>query len=146
MPRNIAPDCADLEGVYCFDVDDLKAVSEQGMEKRRRSARNAESIIREETSRVWKLLLGQSVRNEIGSLVKHADAIRQAELARAGKALAALDPKQQKAVDAMTRSIVKKLLHRPLAQARAHAEAGDIAEVSRILDTLLDPDLPDFHD
>ena len=116
------------------------------MEKRRQSARTAESIVLEETDRAWKVLLGQSVRNEIGTLVKHADAIRLAELGRAGKALSGLDPKQRQAVDAMTRSIVKKLLHRPLAQARSHAESGDLAEVARILDTLLDPDLPDSHD
>lgn len=146
VPRNIAPDCSELEGVYCFDVDDLTEVSEQGMERRRHAAVDAETIINEETERVWRLLLGQSVRQEIGGLVQHAESIRRAELARAEKVLTQLDPKQRKAVDAMTKAIVKKLLHRPLSQARGHAESGDIAEVARILNTLFDATQQDNHD
>ena len=44
---------------------------------------------------------------------------------RAARALGELSPKQQQAIDAMTRAIIKKVLHPGLQSSRAWAEGGD---------------------
>jgi glutamyl-tRNA reductase len=142
VPRNIDPDVSDIEGVYCFDVDDLQEVAELGIEKRHRAARVAEAIVDEETQRAWRLLLGESVNAEIGALVRHADEIRRGELDRARAALGPLDASQEQVLDAMSRALVKKLLHRPLTHSRALAEAGQTPELARLLDALVPPPAP----
>lgn len=142
VPRNIEPSVSEIEGVYCFDVDDLTEVAGQGLEKRQRAAREAERIVDEETGRAWRLLLGESVNAEIGALVRYADDIRAAELSRAVALLGDLGPDERKAVDAMTRAIVKKILHRPLTRSRALAEAGRTADLAQLLDALVPPPEP----
>jgi glutamyl-tRNA reductase len=46
--------------------------------------------------------------------------------------LSGLGPEQQDAVDAMTRAIVKKILHQPLSQVRAWAESGELEHLESV--------------
>ena len=134
VPRNVAPDVSQLEGVYCFDVDDLRDVADQGKERRQAAAADAERIIDEETERSWRILLGESVNAEIGALGRSVDRIRRAELTRADAALADLSPEQRRAVEAMSEALVKKVLRALCAPGRS--EAGDLGDVARLLDAL----------
>jgi glutamyl-tRNA reductase len=59
------------------------------------------------------------------ALQQSAEAIREAELARAAKRLSNLTPDQQAAVEALTRSLTNKLLHPQLAALR---QRNDISE------------------
>ena len=68
--------------------------------------------------------------------MRHAEQLRQAELARAMRSLGDLDMQQQAAVEAMTRALVKKVLHRPLSQARALAEEGETMKLDVLLAAL----------
>src|SRR6185312_11591026 len=54
----------------------------------------------------------------IKALQQNAEAIREAELARAAKHLADLTPEQHEAVEALTRSLTAKLLHPQLTALR----------------------------
>ncbi len=136
VPRNIDPAVNSLEGAYRFDVDDLREIADQGMEKRLVAAEAAERIVEEETATAWKDLLVASIQQDIGAVVKRAESVRLSELARVEAILDGLDPKERKAVEAMTRAIVKKLLHAPLSSARALAAEGESAEVARLLAAL----------
>ena len=40
VPRNVAADCRDVHGAFCYNVDDLKAVVEKNTAKRRREVKN----------------------------------------------------------------------------------------------------------
>ena len=76
--------------------------------------------------------MGEQVNQELGRIVKGAEHIRLGELARIQAILAELPPEQSGAVDAMTRAIVKKLLHQPLYQLRAWAEDGNIEQAQAL--------------
>ena len=134
VPRNIDPDVNQLDGVYRFDVDDLRQVADVGVEKRKVAAVEAERIVTEEAVRAWRQLQVDGLLTRVGGIARRAESIRAAELERAG--LSGLDPKHQKAVDAMSRAIVKKVLHPALAQARALAEAGEVDRLEALLATL----------
>ena len=56
------------------------------------------------------------------ALQESAEALRQAELARSAKALAALTPEQREAVEAITRSLTNKLLHPQIVALRKSSE------------------------
>lgn len=136
VPRNIDPDVNELGGVYRFDVDDLDQLAESGRQARRVAADAAERIVGEEVERCWRMLQAEGSRASLGTIVRHAEQLRQAELARAMRSLGDLDMQQQAAVEAMTRALVKKVLHRPLSQARALAEEGETMKLDVLLAAL----------
>ncbi len=126
VPRNIDPSVNDLSGVYRFDIDDLAKLAGRGKQARQNAAAIAEEIVEEETSRHWRRLMGEQVNQQIGGIVQAAESVRLSELSRAGTVLGDLTETQQDAVDAMTKAIVKKILHQPLSMARGYAEDGDV--------------------
>lgn len=125
VPRNIDPKADDLDGVFRFDVDDLRQVAEQGRAAREDAARDAERIVDEEVERCWTWLENADLHAGIGAMGRHADTIRRAELERAHAVLANLSDSDRKAIEAMTKAIVKKVLHEPIKSARTLAQEGD---------------------
>lgn len=136
VPRNIDPSVNELDGVYRFDVDDLREMADQGMERRLAAARDAERIVSEETTLAWRQIRAEAWQRQIGGVARRAEQIRAAELERAVGILGDLSPKQQRALDAMTRAIVKKVLHPGLHSARELAELGDTASLQTVLGAL----------
>jgi glutamyl-tRNA reductase len=125
VPRNIDPTVNEVSGVFRFDIDDLAKVADKGQAARREAAALAEDIVEQETERHWRRLLGEQLNLQIGGIVQGAEAIRSAEMERARLALQGLDPQHLDVVDAMTRAIVKKILHQPLRTGRDLAERGE---------------------
>lgn len=48
VPRNVAPEVNEMEGVYLYDIDSLQSIAAQSLEMRRQQMAAAESIIAEE--------------------------------------------------------------------------------------------------
>ena len=136
VPRNIDPAIHDLDGVYRFDVDDLREVAAQGVARRRQAAQVAEDIVQDEAARAWTQMQGEQHRAALARIMRRAERIRAEELERADKVLAGLPPKQRKAVEAMTRAIVKKVLHPAMHQSRTWAEEGDLLRLEAALTAL----------
>jgi glutamyl-tRNA reductase len=132
VPRNIAPGVNELSGVFRFDVDDLAQIAGQGKERRLAAAEEAERIVEEASQRFWRHLMGEAVHDRIGGIVRNAEVIRQAEISRL-VAASGLAVDQHAAVDAMTRAIVKKVLHGPLSHLRGLAQGGDLEATQTIL-------------
>ncbi len=131
VPRNIDPSVHSLAGVFRFDIDDLAQFAGRGQAARKTAAAAAEAIVEKETERHWRQLLGDQVNRQIGSIVQNADAVRRVELQRALQSLD-VSSEQVEVMDAMTRAMVKKILHQPLRQIRDWAEDGDIESASSV--------------
>jgi glutamyl-tRNA reductase len=125
VPRNVDPDCDQLDDVRAYDVDSLKAVVERNTAKRRREIVEAEKLLEEEQAsfRAWITSLGAVPA--ITKLQTKAEDLRQAELKRADKKLQSLSSREIEAVERLSRGIVSKLLHGPMSSLRGEGSTDD---------------------
>ena len=87
VPRDIHPDCRDLEGVSLHDMDDLQALVERNASGREAEARRAETVLRAELARFERWLASQDVVPTVAALRARADEI---VVAGAGRERAAM--------------------------------------------------------
>jgi glutamyl-tRNA reductase len=123
VPRDVDPRMNEVEGCFVYDIDDLQQVAQANLADRGREAEAAESIVNLEVDRYQQRLQSLEAVPAILALQQSADAIREAELARAAKRLTGLTKEQQAAVEALTRSLTSKLLHPQLTALRRAAAA-----------------------
>ena len=133
VPRNIDPAVNELENIFLYDIDDLQKVVETNLRGREREARDAERIIAEEVDRMMERLRAREAAPLIVNLQKQLDAIRTSELERMRGKFGALTPQQEEALEALTRGIINKIAHAPIAELRRSANAaGDSAHLELI--------------
>ncbi len=114
VPRDVDPRMNDVEGCFVYDIDDLQQVAQANRTDRGREAEAAESIVAEEVQLYQQQMRSRQAVPAIRTLQEQAEAIRQAEVARALGKLAAsaqLTPTQQAALEALTKSLTAKLIH-----------------------------------
>lgn len=124
VPRNVADDVNDLDGVYLYDLDDLSEAADHNVEQRRQATMLAEEIVLEEEKEFQGWLSALQVVPTIRKLRESAETIREQEQ---GKAFKRMDfsEEQRDAVETLTRSIVNKILHAPLVHLRESSSNGD---------------------
>jgi glutamyl-tRNA reductase len=121
VPRNIEPAVNDLDNVFLYDIDDLQKVVEANRRERRKHAEEAEEIIAQEVERTMSRLKAREVTPTIVSLQERLEELRQAELERARGKLGPLSPQQEEAIETLTRGLISKIAHRPIAELRKQA-------------------------
>jgi glutamyl-tRNA reductase len=123
VPRNVDSDANTLANVRAFNVDDLKAVVAQNQESRRKMAIEAEGILAEEVENFnswWRFL---DTVPTIGCLQDKMEKIRIQEMEKALSRLGAeFGERHQDAIEALTKGIIKKIMHDPLIQLRAQQD------------------------
>jgi glutamyl-tRNA reductase len=135
MPRDIDPAVAELPGVELLDLDDVRAFVEAGLAERRREVSKVRAIIDEERERFIDSTTAREVAPTIGALRARVESLRVSELERQRGRLAGLDPKQREAVEAVTRSVLAKLLHDPTVRLK---DAAGTPKGERLSDALRD--------
>ncbi len=118
VPRDVDPRMNEVEGCFVYDIDDLQQVAQANLADRGREAAAAESIVAREVDKYQQRLQSLDAVPAIVALQQNAEAIREAELAKAAKRLGSLSAEQQAAVEALTRSLTAKLLHPQLTALR----------------------------
>lgn len=121
VPRNVAKEVNDLDSVYLYDLDDLSGMAEANASERQLEAARAEEIVLEEEQRFEGWLTALAAVPTIRTLRARAEAIRSAELERGLSSLEWSD-EQREAVEGMTRAIINKVLHAPLARLRREVD------------------------
>jgi glutamyl-tRNA reductase len=125
VPRDVDPGMNEVEGCFVYDIDDLQQVAAANLADRSREAAAAETIVSDEVEKYQQRLQSRDAVPAILALQQHAEAIREAELARSAKRLATLTPEQREAVESLTRSLTAKLLHPQLTALRESARDKD---------------------
>jgi glutamyl-tRNA reductase len=137
VPRDIDPETARLDGVFLYDLDDLKSVAEANLRERRKQAVAAEAIVERE---VREFLDWQRTLDVVPLLVelrRRGDEVRRTELDKARKRLGPLTPEQEQALDAATAAIVNKLLHSPTVWLKEIAKNGSAPDQVELVRKLL---------
>ena len=129
VPRDIDPEVSSISGVNLFNIDDLSSIAEENLEERKRAAVEAEKVVDEELAKFMTWWDTLDVLPTIRALHKQAEDIRQREMSRALAKLDGLSEDQLSAVDALTRSIVNRILHDPTAALRDGAGKAHLLAV-----------------
>ena len=128
VPRDVNPNVRGLDDVHLYDIDDLKALCDLNREGRQRETHRVQRIIDAEVDRFCDRWRARQAVPTIVALRDQAERARQAELAEALSKLRHLSDADRATVDALTRAIVAKLLHRPtIALKNAASQASDDA-------------------
>lgn len=116
VPRDAEPELAKIDGVYLFDIDDLRRVVEANIKERAKEADAASRIIDDEVEEFERWLLSQRVVPTIRSLREHFQQVAQAEVERTLKQLGNETTSEQRdeAIRRLGNIIVNKLLHAPM--------------------------------
>jgi len=137
VPRNICEDCKQISNIHAYNVDDLKEVVARNTALRQKEMIEAETLLREEAAMFsgWRDSL--SAVPTINQLQEKADSFRREELDKCTKKLSRnknLSDKELEAVEWLSRGIVNKLLHGPMAHLRKsdNAAGGKSSAVKEI--------------
>ena len=128
VPRDIEPSAGKVKGVFLYDIDDLKSVSDANLRERQKEAASAEGIVDQEIRGFLDWRHSLDVVPLLVELRGRANEIRRGEIEKARRRLGPLTPEQEKAVDAMTSGIVNKLLHAPTVRLKEMARNGNHAD------------------
>ena len=124
VPRNVDPGVAQLENVFCCDIDDLQRVVAANVEERNREAAQAELLIMGEADRFLTSLKDLDVVPAIVALRRHVEAMSRTELERALRQLPHASPETREALQVLVATIANKILHYPTVSLREAAGAG----------------------
>jgi glutamyl-tRNA reductase len=143
VPRDVDPGAGGVPGVAVADIDDLgKAVARRGGQAREEIDR-ARDIVRQEVRRYATARRAARLAPLIEALLARGEQVRAAEVRRMAGRLAALPDPDREAVDALTRRIVRRLLHEPVVRLKEQAGRGGADAVARTLADLFDLDRPE---
>ncbi|HLZ09237.1 MAG TPA: glutamyl-tRNA reductase [Chloroflexota bacterium] len=125
VPRDVDPLVQDLANVELHDIDDLQAGGITNLDQHRRDVTDARRLVAAEADRFNTWLEARSVLPTITALRERYERIRQAEVDKAIGRMGVLSDRQRGAVDAMSKAIVNKILHRPTVQLKAAARSKE---------------------
>lgn len=124
LPRDVQPAVGELENVFLYDLDDLRAVVATNIEQRRAQLPSAEQLISGEVEKFWQWLAGLAAVPVVTDVRARAEAMRAEELSHAWRRLGDLSPEQREAIEHLSRSLMNKFLHEPSVRLRAAAANG----------------------
>ncbi|RRA49443.1 glutamyl-tRNA reductase [Acidipila sp. EB88] len=124
VPRDVDPAMNRVDGVFLYDIDDLQNVAAANLADRSREAASAERMVQNEVEQFARRAHVVDAVPTLRALRGHAEALRQAELRRAGR-LESFTAEQRETVEALTRGLMNKFLHAPTQALRAAAQDGD---------------------
>jgi glutamyl-tRNA reductase len=113
IPRTIETATRAVPGVRLYDMDDLQQVCEQNRHTRRAAARMAEANIGPWVARFSQWQHERGAVEVIQRVRAEAETARALEVERTLNSLPDLTDRERAAVEAMSRALVNRLLHRP---------------------------------
>lgn len=125
VPRDVDPRVGNMDNVFVYDVDDLQQVAEENLAVRAREAGQAERIIEEEVESFLTWRRSLELAPTIVALRKRFGQVADDELRRALNRIDGLGEPDRAVLEAMSRSLVNKLLHQPMTQLKAGAGEPD---------------------
>ena len=124
LPRDVEPAVSEIDNVFLYDLDDLRAVVSASTEHRHRELPAAEELIAAEVEKYWQWVAGLAAVPVVTQFRDEMNRLRERELASAMRRLGDLTPEQRAAVEHFSQSLMNKFLHEPTVRLRAAAANG----------------------
>ena len=138
VPRNFDERLNAIDNVYLYDIDDLGTAAQESRGEREREAQKAEQIVEAELDKFSRWLSGLDLVPAIKDIRTSIEGLRELEMRRHRTWLGGLPAEERSRVEALTRGLVNKILHRVLAELRRDGNgAGDRAYAAEIARRLL---------
>ncbi len=140
-PRDVDPRTDGMESVTLYDLDDLKAVTDQTERTRAAAAREIETMIDRELEHLLKQFKRRQADDVISGMYEGAERAKRAEVATALSKLESqggLTDDQRETVEAMADALVGQLLAAPTQSLREAAAEDDWETINTAIQ-LFDP-------
>jgi glutamyl-tRNA reductase len=124
LPRDVDALVGRLDNVFLYDLDDLRAVADANLERRRQEMPSAEQLIEQEVETYWKWRTGLVAVPVLKAVRDRMDHLREEEVAQLMRHLSHLSPGDREAVEHFSRALMNKMLHEPTVRLRAAAANG----------------------
>ena len=138
MPRDVDPAVAELPGVTLLGLSDVEGFVSARLDERRKEVVPVKAIVGDEVARWVDATTARQATPTVAALHQRAEEIRAAELARYRNRLAGLEPRERDAVEALTRSLLGKLLHDPTVRLKDNAGSAKGERLAGALTELFD--------
>jgi glutamyl-tRNA reductase len=124
LPRDVEANVGELDNVFLYDLDDLKAAAAANLERRSEDIPAAEKIIASEVDKYWQWLAGLAAVPVVTEFRAQMDRLRADELASALRKIGGLNEEQAEGIEHFSRALMNKFLHEPSVRLRAAAANG----------------------
>ncbi len=111
LPRDVEPSVAELERVRLYTLEDLAALEAEHRRSIAESSAKAEVTVADAAAKFVAEIEIEPILRDLG---ESAERVRSTELARTLSKIGDLDDDTRAAIDAMTRSMVKRILADPI--------------------------------
>lgn len=126
VPRDVAHEVGELDGVFLYDVDDLAQVAAESAGSRKNAAKHAEKIVEESVVEWARRQNAQAVTPTIKALRARMRRGLEEELNKSLRGrLRGLDEEQRNALGKMLDAGLNRILHGPVTRLRTEASRED---------------------
>jgi len=136
VPRDIDSDAANIPGVKLFDIDGLNAQLEDSLTRRMDEVPHVKQILDEELIEFENYLNSLEMLPIIADIRQQAEAIRIAELEKTLRRMPDLTDAERDRIEALTHSLVKKILDRPTRRLRDESTCPHAPQYATVARTL----------
>jgi len=120
IPRNVEPEVSNIKNVFLYNIDNLRGIADLNRKQRENEIHRVEEIVINEVDKFNRWWHDLEIRPIVGALMSTADEIRLAQLNKTLKRLPPLSDEQHENLEAMTKSIVSKILKEPIQYLKAN--------------------------
>jgi glutamyl-tRNA reductase len=143
QPRDVEEGAESIDGIRLFTVDNLREISENNIQARKKEMEQARELLMEELDHCLRLIKRASADDMLGGLYTWAEAIRLRERDRALHRLGAIDERTESILDDLTHTLVKKLFSDATYSIRSYAERGEIDKAHSLVKAITKGDTSD---
>ena len=136
VPRDIDSDAANIPHVKLFNIDGLNAQLEDSLTRRMDEVPHVKQILDEELIEFKNYLKSLEMLPIIADIRQQAESIRLAELEKTLRRMPDLTEAERKRIEALTQSLVKKILDRPTRRLRDESTCPHAPQYATVARTL----------